>query len=113
MLFYKNYAIIFEKGKFKMKIWAKILKEEKIKKSVVIDTALFDVQDFSKYVAEICEKLDLSCPIVLNYHVRHFNNLGLVSFKPNDFIESVDFDQLFLEIVKEKKSKSKDFYANL
>lgn len=107
-----------------MRIWAKVIKEHKIQKELVRDflpaqlvsgTDAGEEQNsfamsFYSRLTEICKELDVSCPAVLQKHLRDFQKFRRVVFRPADFMEAVDFDRFELEGIEEKKKDSKVTY---
>ena len=88
----------FKKGEKMIRIWAKILKEEKILKDVIFEKFCnFEIDNFYDYLAEICHKLDISTPVVLSKHIFHYINFNTTVFYPQDFPEEVSFDKLVIE----------------
>ena len=47
-----------------------------------------------------CEKLDLSCPVLLDSQIKHMKQFRRFAFLPDDFIEPVDFTKFEIEIYK-------------
>ena len=47
-----------------------------------------------------CHELDLPTPVVLSSHASSFTQFNIARFKPGDFVESVDFDELTMENCK-------------
>lgn len=81
-----------------IRIWAKVIKEEKILKSFIYEKPeKFDFELFFDYVSEICEKMDVCTPIILSKHIYHYVNFNTTIFSANDFPEPVDFDSFVLE----------------
>ena len=56
---------------------------------------------FYGYMSELARALDMPSPIVLKAHVFDFAKFNFVKFIPSDFVESVDFDQFVVELVKQ------------
>lgn len=88
-----------------MKIWAKKLAADKI----LCDTIYEDAKaltplNFREALREIAYILDIALPVILPSHFKHFLKFNRVKFLPRDFIEDVDFTEIVLELVKEKKS---------
>ncbi len=80
------------------KIWAKILKENKIQKQLVYERdEKFSYGNFFNYLADICEGLDIATPVLLKTHIFNYAKFNTVRFLPRDFAESVPFDKLVLE----------------
>lgn len=80
------------------RIWGRIEKEHKIVRQVTYEsTAKFEWSDFFKYLADICEELDVATPILLKTHIFNYAKFNRVTFIPRDFAEPVKFDKLVLE----------------
>ncbi|MBQ7978069.1 MAG: hypothetical protein IJ301_05750 [Clostridia bacterium] len=89
-----------------MKIWTKIIQGEKIlKDSVWAPDGAFDYSCLGNYIEEICNKLDEPTPIILRKHLNHLNEFGNTHFKQEDFVESVFFDRMAIEIFDENSQK--------
>ena len=89
-----------------MRIWAKIIQNQKIQSDVVREFALarpFDLADWIPILHELCQALDLARPVVLEKHIRELNQFSHTAFRPSDFMESVVFDRFEVEIFPEKK----------
>ena len=80
------------------KIWAKVIKDGKILNQVTYERdEKLVYSDFFKYLADICEGLDIATPILLKTHVFNFAKFNTVRFIPRDFAETVSFDKLVLD----------------
>lgn len=80
------------------KIWAKVLKDGKIIKQLTYEREdKFSYSQFFSYLADICEALDISTPVLLKTHIFGYAKFGTVRFIPRDFAEPVDFDKLVIE----------------
>lgn len=80
------------------RIWSKILIDGKIERQFVYENeGRYVHHEFFDYVSEICYALDVPTPVILKAHVVNFAKFNHVKFTPRDFVESVDFDALFLE----------------
>ena len=81
-----------------MKIWAKLMKDGKIKKQFVYERDESIVYSkFFEYLTDISQKLDVSPPVLLRTHIFNFAKFNRVKFLPKDFVESFPYDQLLLE----------------
>ena len=81
-----------------VRIWAKIITDHKIVKDCVYERAeTFDYANMFDYLVEICDKLDIPTPVFMKTHIFNFAKFHHVRFRPSDFMESVDFDMLWLE----------------
>ena len=84
-----------------MRIWAKIVKGDKITKNIIVPTSkTYHMKDFEEYVQEICYLLDIPNPMILDYHFLRFMEFNNVKFFPDDFVEEVHFTHLILERVE-------------
>lgn len=80
------------------KIWAKIVKDEKIIKQMTYERYdEFSYGHFFEYLADICEAMDICTPILIKPHIFNYAKFNQVRFLPRDFAESIDFDKLILE----------------
>ena len=81
-----------------IKIWAKVIKEDKIiKQTVLIKEEQLDYGNIPTYVYEICETLDLPSPIILKSHILNYAKYNYVRFSSTDYVESIDFDKFIIE----------------
>lgn len=81
-----------------MKIWAKLITNGKIQKQFVYEKQeRLTYSRFFDYLSDICHELDIPTPVLLKTHIFNFAKFNHVKFIPRDFVESLDYDQLFLE----------------
>ena len=82
-----------------IKIWGKVITNEKIVKSktVSVDT---ENTTFFDMLANLCHLLNIPTPVLLDKHAYDFNVFGICTFKPDDFIEEIAFDRFSLELFK-------------
>ena len=81
-----------------MKIWAKLITDGKIKKQFVYEKdERLTYSHFFDYLVDICQTLDIPTPVLTKTHIFNFAKFNHVKFPPRDFVESLDYDQLFLE----------------
>ncbi len=81
-----------------IKIWAKTLKDGKIKKQCVYEReGTTDYSAFFEYVRDICETLDIPTPVLIKTHLFNYAKYNVVRFDKDDFVEKIDFDKLVLE----------------
>ncbi|MBR2614781.1 MAG: hypothetical protein IKC71_04200 [Clostridia bacterium] len=81
-----------------IKIWGKILKEDKILRSFVLEKVeSMDYSKFFDYVTEICGELDIPTPVVIKTHIFNYAKYNFVRFTKDDFVEEIGFDKLVLE----------------
>ena len=81
-----------------VRIWAKVIKDEKIIKDTIFeDSGSFEQESFYDYIASICEKIDIATPVILSKHLFHFLEFNNACFLPSDFPEDVEFDKFIIE----------------
>jgi len=81
-----------------LKIWAKVMLEQKIVKHFVYEKQeQFKDKSFHNYLMDICKEIDLETPIVLKKHLSFFKEFRSVKFIKDDFLEEINFDALILE----------------
>lgn len=81
-----------------VRIWAKIMVKDKIKKQWVFEReGEIDYSLFFEYLREICENLDIPTPVLIKTHLFSYAKYNVVRFNKNDFVEYIDFDKLVLE----------------
>ena len=81
-----------------VRIWAKVMKKDKIIKQCVFEKeGITDYSLFFDYLRDICEKLDISTPVLIKTHLFNYAKYNVVRFKQDDFVEPIDFDKLVLE----------------
>lgn len=81
-----------------VRIWAKIIKEEKILKDFVYEREIdFNIKHFPLYLMDICDGLDIEMPVLLSKHVKNYYLFNMVKFNGDDFLNEVEFDNLVLE----------------
>ena len=82
------------------KIWAKVIINQRIKKSHVYDAGeRIEAWNFYDHVRQIAEQLKIPTPVVLNSYAENFLNFNRMLFRARDFIEEINFDCLLLERV--------------
>lgn len=81
------------------KLWAKIIDDNrKMKKDAIISReGTLNCDTFFDDLTELCQKLDVSVPCVLKYHIDSLEKFSFVKFLPRDFMEKVDFAAMTVE----------------
>lgn len=93
------------------KIWAKTIKNDKIKTSHIYKgEGKYDPSLLTKYITEICEQMDIPTPVVLKSHINNFNSFNFTRFSPDDFVEWVRFDFLTIEYCRDDGGEKKHIY---
>lgn len=96
-----------------MKIWAKIITDHRIQSEVVQEFASarpVHLEGWTPVITSLVKPLDLAVPVILPKHISELKKFGRTAFKPQDFMESVEFDAFEIEIFPEKKKETKVEY---
>lgn len=56
---------------------------------------------FYDYISELSHKLDSPTPIIIKSHIFNFAKFNFVKFTKSDFVESLDYDELVVELIKD------------
>lgn len=90
-----------------MKVWAKVMKGDKILRDVVYEDGVqLNMSGFQSLMQEVAYKLDIATPVILVNHLKHLEKFNRVKFLARDFIEDVEFDVLIVErVLDDKKPK--------
>ena len=89
---------VFRYNKAMFRIWAKVYSNEHIVRQITYEgEENFTYSHFFRYLAEICDALDIPTPVLLKPHIFNYAKFRHVVFRRWDFMESVDFEKLVLE----------------
>lgn len=81
------------------KMWAKILKNHKIIKDVILNLEEnFDAENLYEPLKDVCCELKIETPIILNKHIKQMEEYSTTRFVNVDFIDLIDFDSLIVEV---------------
>lgn len=84
-----------------IKIWAKIIVDNKITKDIIYESVdNYTREEFFDHLSDICHQLNIPTPVLISNHYETYENFNMVKFLPRDFVESVDFDKLEIENAK-------------
>ena len=96
-----------------MRIWAKLIKRQKIQSEVVREFSLARpsvIDEWTPVLHELCQALDLSRPVMLQKHANELERFSRTVFRASDFMEPIAFDTFEMEILQEKKEHTFDFH---
>lgn len=85
------------------RLWGKIYKENRL----IMDTVISDSSDDTRThkifhaLESICYEFDLSKPIWLDSTIRDFQKHDKARFYQDNFIDSIGFDYLEIQIIEE------------
>ncbi|CRZ35787.1 hypothetical protein DFR55_1145 [Herbinix hemicellulosilytica] len=86
------------------RLWAKIIKDNKIIKDMVVSNDSPDLRRTQKIfsaIDDICHNFDLSKPIWLDSNINDFKRHDKTRFNQDNFIEIIDFDYLEIQVIEE------------
>lgn len=85
------------------RIWAKLFKENRMLKDTVVEDESADTRTHKIFHAldEICYQFDLGKPIWLDATITDFKRHDKARFTQDNFIESIDFDYMELQVIEE------------
>lgn len=90
-----------------MKIWATVHNDHRITGETTqsFQQSMTEVADWGEIIGALCKPLDLSRPVILRKHENDLKHFSRVVFKPDDFLEAVNFDRFEIQIFPEEKKK--------
>lgn len=86
------------------RLWAKIFSENRMLNDVVIINDNSKMTRTKKVLAaldEACVRFDLQTPIWLDANISEFKKIDKTRFNRDNFIESIDFDFLEIQVIEE------------
>ena len=85
------------------RLWGKIWKENHLLKDTVICDDTEDTRTHKIFHAldAICYEFDLGKPIWLDSNIEEFKKRDKTRFYQDNFVESIDFDYLEIQIIEE------------
>lgn len=85
------------------RLWAKLFKDNRMLKDTVVADESADTRTHKIFHAldEICYGFDLSKPIWLDSTIAEFKRHDKVRFTQDNFIESIDFDYMEIQVIEE------------
>lgn len=86
------------------RLWAKIYENNHMIKDAVIINDNMELTRTKKIFAaldEVCNEFDLGKPIWLDANIAEFKKVAKTRFRSDNFIESIDFDYLEIQVIEE------------
>ena len=97
-----------------MKLWIKIQSGEKITSDAVITlNGHLSSNTLSDVLRENLDAMDLPTPMVLPIHARKLKSFNIVRFKADDFIESINFSSMVIELIPDEKKMRENLERSL
>lgn len=90
-----------------LKLWGKLIKHHKILREAVLDTELTGdtAQTVRSALNDFAPALDIARPIWLPKNETDLTKFIVTRFYPDQFMESIDFDWLEIEIIGDDRRK--------
>lgn len=85
------------------RLWAKLFKDNRMLRNTCIEDAGTDTRTHKIFHAldEICYEFDLGKPIWLDKTIAEFKRHDKARFTQDNFIETIDFDYLEIQVIEE------------
>lgn len=86
------------------RLWAKIFKDNRMLRDMVAendDPSLNRTRKIYQAIDEICYEFDLSQPVWLQATIDDFKRHDKTRFTQDNFIESIEFDYLEIQVIEE------------
>ncbi len=85
------------------RLWAKEFKDNRMIRDTVICEESTDTRTHKIFRAldKVCYEFDLSKPIWLDSTIQEFKRLSKTRFYQDNFVDSIDFDYLEIQIIEE------------
>lgn len=85
------------------RLWAKIIKDNHLLKDTVIYDDSKDTRTHKVFhaIEEACYEFDLGKPIWLDSTISEFKRHDKARFTADNFIESIEFDYMEIQIIEE------------
>ena len=81
-----------------MKIWARLMIDGKnVKDTLYQDNKSLTYESYENMLLNIADLLDISSPVTMTIHFKHFKEFNIHRFKPDDFVESFEYDSMEIE----------------
>lgn len=85
-------------GDTQLKVWGKIKIEDTINRDITLEAI-----NFKAGLDAVCTAFDLSKPIICAKHLSEIEAFSRTVFYTDDFVDTVFFDTLEIEIIGDKK----------
>jgi len=86
-----------------VKIWGKLIKNNKIIKQAVASSDIHDTyqENLTECIVELCYGFDIGKPYWLTKNADEYNKRYKTTFNADNFIESIEFDKFIIEALEE------------
>jgi len=94
-------------GNEKGRLWVRLMKRHRVERDALIEC---EHDEAEEALRDLLPSLDLSQPMWLPRHHQDWEEYSLTRFRPEHFVESVDFDYMEVSFIfpeDEKKSRKR------
>ena len=86
-----------------VRFWGKCIKNKRIirQKTMAVNVDKIDWSLFYDYISELSHSLDSPTPLIIKTHIFNFAKFNFVKFTKADFVETLDYDELVVELIKD------------
>lgn len=91
----------------KGRLWVRLMKRHRVERDALIEC---EHENAEEALRELLPSLDLSQPMWLPRHRQDWEEYSLTRFRPEHFVESVDFDYMEVSFIfpeNEKKARKR------
>ncbi|MCR5369961.1 MAG: hypothetical protein K6E83_04565 [Clostridium sp.] len=86
------------------RLWGKVMKDNRLLRDTVVENGDYSLSRTAMVlgaVDEICTRFDLAHPIWLDKTIQEFRRHDRARFTQDNFIESIEFDYLEIQVIEE------------
>lgn len=85
------------------RVWGKICKDNRLIRDITVEDSTEDTRTHKVFHAldEICRAFDLGRPIWLDSNIQEFKRHAKTRFRPDSFVDDIDFDYLEFHVIEE------------
>ena len=88
------------------RLWGILRRKQRIWQDTVVESEGMDASAAQEALNDLCYKLDIPRPIWLDKNTDEIERFGRTAFAADSFIESIAFDRLEIEFLREKSRSS-------
>jgi len=89
----------------KISLWGKVITKNRITAHHTVACAQHSMDEYAAAITAVCRELDIPNPVVLKKHEKDLTEFNMTRFLPDDFMESVKFQRLEIEVITERGDK--------
>lgn len=92
-----------------MRVWSMIRKGEKVSQEYEQEIQRVDwtIERLQDILSDVCKKIDIERPIVMQKHVNQLKQYGNTKFMQSDFLDIIGFTSFEIELIFDEDEKKK------